>query len=342
VRSIANERELQRKVVCVGAMAMRTPVHGLGQARSAHSSRLLPKTKGSSWGASGYYSGRRPTTCASLDAGLGAGKGGRRNEATRALGTAGVDSSSDLEKARTASVAGEKQLSGSKGHSSTKANAPRGNRPRIAVDVDEVLAQFLLSLNAYYADRFGKHFGIEHYDKYYFCKVWGCSAELSNTIVHQFFDSDHFREGIAPVPGALQVLKKLQKKCDLVIVTSRQTAIQDATIKWLETHYPDTFSELYFCNHFALDGKSCTKAEMCAKVKADVLIDDNPGYALECAEAGLEVLLFDWNETYPWSKDARTTSHEKVIPVQDWNQIERRIEERFLSAPRLPSVSLED
>jgi hypothetical protein len=37
-------------------------------------------------------------------------------------------------------------------------------------------------------------------------------------------------------------------------------------------------------------------------IGASILIDDNPGYAVECAEAGINVLLYDWNEKYPWSK----------------------------------------
>eukprot|EP00951_Prasinocladus_malaysianus_P005852 scaffold41197_cov40-Prasinocladus_malaysianus.AAC.1 len=44
------------------------------------------------------------------------------------------------------------------------------------------------------------------------------------------------------------------------------------------------------------------KSEICKSIGAHVLIDDNPGYALECAEAGIHVLLYDWNLSYPWSK----------------------------------------
>jgi len=40
----------------------------------------------------------------------------------------------------------------------------------------------------------------------------------------------------------------------------------------------------------------------CRSISADVLIDDNVGYALDCANAGIQVLLYDWEESYPWSK----------------------------------------
>jgi len=211
----------------------------------------------------------------------------------------------------------------------------RGDRPKIAVDVDEVLAQFLLSLNAYYADRFSETFEVRHYHEYYFCKVWNCSPDASNEIVHQFFDSRHFREEILPVPGALHALRALQAKCDLVVITSRQNVIQDATARWVETHFPGIFSDLYFCNHFALDGESVTKAAMCSRVGADLLIDDNAGYALDCAKSGLDVILFDYQSTYPWSKSC--DDHEKIRTCTDWNGVLKRVDELYF-LPTLPPI----
>ena len=137
--------QLQRKV-CVGAT--RTPALGglrHGQRRSVHARGLpFPKintnnttasAESSLWRVNGY-SGRL-RTCAGLDHGLGAGKGGRRKEATRALGAAGVDSSNNLEKAQKSSGPGQKNQLSDPGSNGTNANVSRGNRPRIAVDVDE-------------------------------------------------------------------------------------------------------------------------------------------------------------------------------------------------------------
>jgi hypothetical protein len=64
----------------------------------------------------------------------------------------------------------------------------------------------------------------------------------------------------------------------------------------------ELFEEVHFGNHFALEGVARPKSEICRSIGARVLIDDNPRYAAECAEAGIHVLLFDWNNAYPWSK----------------------------------------
>lgn len=51
------------------------------------------------------------------------------------------------------------------------------------------------------------------------------------------------------------------------------------------------FSEVHFGNHFAKEGASRKKSDICRAIGAEVLIDDNPTYAKECAEAGIHVLL---------------------------------------------------
>ena len=58
-----------------------------------------------------------------------------------------------------------------------------------------------------------------------------------------------------------------------------------------------------------------------------VLIDDNPGYALECAEAGIKVLLYDWQTEYPWTKVNRDLldKHENVVRVHDWIEVEEQL-----------------
>lgn len=133
-------------------------------------------------------------------------------------------------------------------------------------------------------------------------QVWQCSADESARIVHDFFESQHFQEGIPVIPGAQRSLASLSTLYDLVVVTSRQHVIREPTLRWLNAHFPDTFVDVHFGNHYALTGPSKSKSEICKQVGAQVLIDDNPRYALECARAGIHVLLFDWDGSYAWSK----------------------------------------
>ena len=124
-------------------------------------------------------------------------------------------------------------------------------------------------------------------------QIWGCSRDEANHVVHEFFKSQHFAVGVLPMPGmqnscipslcldfsfltkyshyhyrlipagALHSLQRLKANSDLVVVTSRQHVIQQPTLQWLELHYPGVFQEVHFGNHWALEGKSKPKSEIC-------------------------------------------------------------------------------
>lgn len=192
----------------------------------------------------------------------------------------------------------------------------------LAVDIDEVLGNFVSAINQFIADRYSSHHSVSEYHVYEFAKIWNCSKDEANIRVHEFFDSPYFKTAIHPIPGAQQALENLSKVCNMSIVTSRQYAIQDHTIQWIETHFPGLFQKIHFGNHFALNGKSISKSEICRSLGAEVLIDDNPTYAIECAEAGIKVLLFDYENSYPWSKTELVNGHPLVTRVHNWGEVE--------------------
>ncbi|KAI8553244.1 hypothetical protein RHMOL_Rhmol05G0000700 [Rhododendron molle] len=150
-------------------------------------------------------------------------------------------------------------------------------------------------------------------------------AVAADIRVHEFFKTSYFKTGIHPIPGARQTLQKLSRFCNLSVVTSRQNAIRDVTIEWIEKHYPGLFHEIHFGNHFALEGQSRPKSDICRSLGAKVLIDDNPRYALECAEVGIRVLLFDYENSYPWCKIESVNQHPLVTKVHSWEEVEHQL-----------------
>ncbi|XP_057414981.1 uncharacterized protein LOC130709867 [Lotus japonicus] len=195
----------------------------------------------------------------------------------------------------------------------------------VAVDVDEVLGNFVSALNKFIADRYSSNHSLSEYHVYEFFKIWNCSRDEADIRVHEFFKTPYFKSGIHPLPGAKTALQKLSRFCSLSVVTSRQNVIKDHTIEWIEKNYPGLFHEIHFGNHFALDGLSRPKSEICRSLNAKVLIDDNPRYATECAEAGIEVLLFDYENSYPWSKNEAVDKHPLVTKVKNWEEVEQQL-----------------
>ncbi|MCE0481837.1 hypothetical protein HAX54_039926 [Datura stramonium] len=195
----------------------------------------------------------------------------------------------------------------------------------VAVDVDEVLGNFVSALNEFVADRYSSYHSVSEYHVYEFFKIWKCSRDEADIRVHEFFKTSYFKTGIRPIPGARQTLQKLSRFCNLSIVTSRQNAIKDHTIEWIERHYPGLFQDIHFGNHFALNGQSIAKSDICRSLGANVLIDDNPRYAIECAEVGIKVLLFDYENSYPWSKSESLNGHPMVKKVHNWGEVEHQL-----------------
>ncbi|KAF5481593.1 hypothetical protein F2P56_002233 [Juglans regia] len=195
----------------------------------------------------------------------------------------------------------------------------------VAVDVDEVLGNFVSALNRFIADRYFSNHSISEYHVYEFFKIWNCSRDEADIRVHEFFKTPYFKTGIHPIPGARRALHTLSRFCNLSVVTSRQNAIKDHTIDWIEKHYPGLFQEIHFGNHFALDGVSRPKSEICRSLGANVLIDDNPRYAIECAEIGIRVLLFDYENSYPWCKTESVNQHPLVTKVHNWAEVEKQL-----------------
>lgn len=206
---------------------------------------------------------------------------------------------------------------------------------RVAVDVDEVLGRFLIALNLFCKERYGMDYDVKDYWVYEFAKIWKCSGDKSNQIVHEFFESSHFRSGIPIMPGAQETLQELQTWCDLMVVTSRQHVIEDATVEWLSDHFPGIFSSVHFGNHFACEGVSRKKSTICREIQADVLIDDNPIYAKDCASNGIEVVLYDWAFGYPWSKLPAGMNDPKIRVVSNWAEVREALEKI-----RMPESSL--
>ncbi|KAH6818413.1 Haloacid dehalogenase-like hydrolase superfamily protein [Perilla frutescens var. frutescens] len=215
--------------------------------------------------------------------------------------------------------------SANRGNSAGALGQPSPEKIMIAVDVDEVLGNFVSAINEFIADRYSLNHSVSEYHVYEFFKIWNCSRDEADHRVHEFFKTPYFKRGINPIPGAREALEKLSEIYNLSIVTSRQNAIKEHTIEWIERHYPGLFEEIHFGNHFALDGQSRPKSDICKSLGAKVLIDDNPRYAMECAAVGIKVLLFDYENSYPWCKGEYAPQHPLVTKVHNWEEVEQQL-----------------
>lgn len=169
-------------------------------------------------------------------------------------------------------------------------------KPVLAIDVDEVLGQFVRQLCLFHNHNYGTSLTPEDFESYFFHEVWGGSRSSADAKMDEFFDSPFFLDGIPVVEGAERVLRKHAANFDLHVVTSRQDVLRAHTRRWVDANYPGLFAELHFGNHFSKDGVQKSKPELCSAIGAVLIIDDNMRYATQCAAAGIPAYLFGERE----------------------------------------------
>jgi len=207
----------------------------------------------------------------------------------------------------------------------------QGAKPTIAVDLDEVLGQFLQQLALFHNEEYGTSLTIKDFHSYHFADVWECTDEEASARVRKYFASKYF-EDIPPVPKAFDVLSKHKDSFRFVVVTARQHFLEETTRQWIAKHYPELFDDILFGNHYGTEGKKVPKSELCKTINAIALLDDSLHHALDCSPIMTTILLVDLDGQYTWNQNPNPRTNKCVeVPsnVQrlfSWEQIDEALE----------------
>ena len=170
---------------------------------------------------------------------------------------------------------------------------------KIGIDLDEVLADFLLAVIKYHNLTYGTKLKRSQFLSYGLWKTWGGTEDEATQKLCDFYETPFFKN-IQPVPSARKAIFTLKQNNDLFIITSRKNDIAETTQKWINKYFPNIFTEIYFANNYFQGGDSKTKAQICDEIGIDILIEDSMEYALECVNSKRKIFLLDcpWNQ-YP-------------------------------------------
>lgn len=189
---------------------------------------------------------------------------------------------------------------------------------RIGIDIDEIIAATLDAMLKYHNSAYGTSLCQADVFSYCLWEVWGGSEEEAKQKWHEFYETDHFA-GICPIAGAFSALTALRDRGhELFAITARPHHIAKRTENWLDVHFPAVFAGVRFANTYGLDGVRHKKSELCTDLGIVVLIEDDPRHAIDCADHGIDVILFD----YPWNKVALP---ERVHRVHSWDDVIRLV-----------------
>jgi hypothetical protein len=197
-------------------------------------------------------------------------------------------------------------------------------RLRIAVDVDDVLAENAAGVVAFSNQRWGTNLTVDDYDEHW-AKMWQVdNAEVKRRSA-ELMDAG-LGTGYGHIGGALEVLERLAQQHHLMIATSRHLRVKSDTVAWIDEHFPGIFAStsVYFSGIWdeLTDGSHlATKAELVVQINADVLIDDQLKHCQAVAAHGRNALLFG---DYAWNQAA--TLPAGVVRCTNWYEVEVAIE----------------
>lgn len=189
-------------------------------------------------------------------------------------------------------------------------------KKRYGFDLDDVILNFMESFRGFHNENYGTNHELEDYTDFYLENILGCTKEEIVKRVEVFYNS-HEHKNANPVKGAVEVLKKLSDKYELIIITAKPEELREQTIAWLNIHLPNIFSDVVFTNHFQGEGPKRNKGDVCLELGIEAFVDDAIHNAENVASVGIPVLLLDT----PWNRKFEET--EFVKRVQNWEQIEQ-------------------
>lgn len=191
----------------------------------------------------------------------------------------------------------------------------------IAVDIDEVLADFIAYFVEYHNLTYQTSYTKDKIFSFHLHEVFEVSKDEITERMIKFSEERHNAK-ITLVPGAKEGIDELLKKgYELHLVTSRPEAIKPQTEEWIKKHFPGKFTDLHhaFNPNIHPKGSKMKKWEICKEISAGLLIEDFLPNALGCAENGIKVLLMD----APWNQVEDLP--EGVVRVKSWKEIISRL-----------------
>lgn len=172
-------------------------------------------------------------------------------------------------------------------------------RPRIGVDLDDVLFDLMQQLIDFHNTEYGTELGLP--DVRYFNeieRVFGCTVAQKNERIRHFYESA-MHDATRPVAGAPEAITLLAQTHSLHIVTARPSWMSQKTVALLSRHFEPVFATMDFTG-FYLEApeRRRTKADVCNDHGLGIFVDDALHNAVDIAAIGCTVLMPDkpWNQ----------------------------------------------
>jgi len=181
---------------------------------------------------------------------------------------------------------------------------------RIAVDMDEVLADFVNPFRKVIKNKWGKDLQREDITRYNFSNIIGVTPEEFKEVIVDLQTSEWYRT-LPVMPYAQEVMNMLQEEGNLVDVITNRACAKDS-LDWLDGNF-------IRYNNFLI---SKDKKSLYKSMAYDVVIDDCPDYLIDADSLEILTLAYD----APWNR--HTLGH-NIERVHNWIEIYDRLGQKY-------------
>jgi uncharacterized protein len=182
----------------------------------------------------------------------------------------------------------------------------------IAIDVDDVLAEFQQPFLDYYNKKYKTDFKPSDISNTKYTISLNTTNEIVMDAIRGFYETDEFAD-LPVVLNSIETVQKLSKTHKLFVITARPPEVEHITKKWLIKHFGDVFTEIIHTNQ-AYGGET-TKLEVSRQRNVEAIIEDQPKEIGGFIKAGIQFNLLD----KPWNQDVVESN--LLTRHNDWNTI---------------------
>ncbi len=168
---------------------------------------------------------------------------------------------------------------------------------KVAVDIDGVLSKTMEYFISHLNSTYNKNFSIHDITQYNFTSL---QKDFSFSLYDELIDVINTSlEEFKTYADSKEVLHEFKEIHSFSVLTSRSEIFGERSKNWVERHFgEDFFEEVYTLEG---SGFSC-KSDFCVEHNFDILLEDQPNFALKTRDKGIGVILL----CRPWNQDVRT------------------------------------
>ena len=196
-------------------------------------------------------------------------------------------------------------------------------KKRIAIDIDDVIADTHGTSRLWIEERAGVPADYEMYDTHsdywdYYNRVMTTHGDSPVRFEDFLGELVRDQSHMPLLAGAEFAIAQLMNSYDVVLITARDPSLEASTRVWLDRHLgPEV--PLYLSNNPLVGGPKQSKGALCRELGVSVLIDDNAENCRSALEHGVAAILFG---SYAW----QVNIPEGAVQAKDWPSVLEQID----------------